>query len=134
MQCDGRQCNSNQKWNNNKCWCKCKFQKNIMCVKKNYIWNPRTCCCENGKYVISIIDDLMSSCDEIIKETKIIPTKTVTAKSTSVIFCILLIFLLITIALLIAFSIYCSFIKYQAMRKPLLPCYYNISKLKETGY
>ena len=111
-----------------------KIQKNIMCPKKNYIWNPGTCSCENVKYVISIIDDSVSWCDEIIKETKTVPTETVTAKSTSVIFYILVIFLLITIALLIAFSIYCSFIKYQARQKPLLLCHYNISKLKEIGY
>ena len=100
-----------------------KIRKNIMCVKKNYIWNPGTCCYENGKYVISIIDDSESSCDEIIKETKTVPTETVTAKSTSVIFYILLIFLLTTISLLITFSIYCSCIKYQARQKPLLPCH-----------
>ena len=27
-----RKCNSNQKWNNNKCWCECK--KKILYVKK----------------------------------------------------------------------------------------------------
>ena len=31
---DGIKCNSNQKWNNNKCWCKCKkyhtYQKKIV--------------------------------------------------------------------------------------------------------
>ena len=37
-----------------------------------------------------------------------------------------------SITLLIAVSIYCCFIKYQA--KPLLPCYYTISNLKDTRY
>ena len=30
---DSKKCNSNQKWNNNKCWCKCKNKKS-MCAKK----------------------------------------------------------------------------------------------------
>ena len=40
--------------------------KNIICVKKDYIWNPATCRCENGKDLASIIDDLVITCDEII--------------------------------------------------------------------
>ena len=51
---DGRMCNSNQKWNNNKCQCECK--KYHIC-EKGYFWNPATCSCENGKYLASIIDD-----------------------------------------------------------------------------
>ena len=34
--------------------------------EKDYTWNPATCNCENGKYLASIIDDLMITCDEII--------------------------------------------------------------------
>ena len=42
------------------------------------IWNPAICCCENGKYLGSIIDDSLITCDEIVdaeaksndKETK----------------------------------------------------------------
>ena len=33
---DGRKCNSDQRWNNDKCWCECK--KCHVC-EKNYIWN-----------------------------------------------------------------------------------------------
>ena len=43
--------------------------------KEDYIWNPATCSCENGKYLVSITDDdSVITCDEIIEETKIIPT------------------------------------------------------------
>ena len=38
-------------------------------VKKsqnNCTWNPATCICKNGKYLASIIDDLVITCDEII--------------------------------------------------------------------
>ena len=42
--------------------------------EKDYIWNPATCNSENGKYLASIIDDSVITCDEIIKETKIIIT------------------------------------------------------------
>ena len=39
---------------------------NILYVKKNYIFNPATCSCENGKYLKSIMDDSAITCDEII--------------------------------------------------------------------
>ena len=63
---DGRKYNPNQNWNNDKCQCECK--KHIW--KKYYIWNPATCSCETGKYLASIIDDAVITCDEIIEETK----------------------------------------------------------------
>ena len=56
-------------------WCKCK--KCHVC-EKNYIWNPATYSCKNGKYLASITDDSAITCDEIIEsyneETKTIPT------------------------------------------------------------
>ena len=70
---DGRKCNSDQWWNNNKCRC----EKRHVC-KKDYVWNPATCSCENGKYLTSIMKDSTITCDEIIKsyaeEAKTIPT------------------------------------------------------------
>ena len=36
-----------------------------MC-EKDYIWNPAVCSCKSGKYLASIIDDLVITCDEII--------------------------------------------------------------------
>ena len=76
-----------------------------------YICNPATCSCENGKCVGSIIDDSVVLYDEIIKETKTVPTKStsrkaVVTKYTSTNFYIFRAFLLITIALFIAYSIY----------------------------
>ena len=104
-------CNSNQKWNNDKCRCECK--KHYIC-EKHYIWNLATCSCKNGKYLASITGDSMITCDETIdadaeaksndKETKTIP-KNIILETKS--FYILLAFLLITIALLIAVIIYC---------------------------
>ena len=55
---DGKKCNSNQWWNNDKCSCECK--KHHIC-KKDYVWNPATCSCENGKYLASIMDKIV--CD-----------------------------------------------------------------------
>ena len=40
---DGKKCNSDQLWNNNKCRNKCK--KCHVC-ENDYIWNPATCSCE----------------------------------------------------------------------------------------
>ena len=39
-------------------------QKHI--CEKDYIWNPATCSCKNSKYLRSIIDDSVITCDEII--------------------------------------------------------------------
>ena len=36
-----------------------------MC-KKDYIWNPYTWRCKNSKYLTSIIDDSVITCDDII--------------------------------------------------------------------
>ena len=67
---DGRNCNLDKSWNNDKCRCECK--KRHVC-EKDYVWNPATCNCENGKYLASIMDNSAIMCDEIIEET--VPTK-----------------------------------------------------------
>ena len=46
-------CNSKQNWNNKKCQCEC---KNYHKCEKGYSLNPRTCPCENSKYLKSITD------------------------------------------------------------------------------
>ena len=43
---DRRKCNSDQNWNNNRCWYE--FKKHHIC-EKGFIWNPATRSCENGK-------------------------------------------------------------------------------------
>ena len=51
-----------------------KIRNNVICALHYiWIWNPATCSCENGKYSVSIIDDSIFACEEIIEETKIIP-------------------------------------------------------------
>ena len=111
-----------------------KIQKNIMCAKKDYIWNPDTCSCENSKYVWSFIDNSVITCDKIIEETKTVWANfneiKVTCKTKNLY--TLLIILNITIALLIAFSIYCYLIKKTTEKKKnhLLPYYITNGKLK----
>ena len=51
---DGRKCNSDQWWNNDKCWCE--YKKSHVC-EKDYAWNPATCICGYAKYLASIMDD-----------------------------------------------------------------------------
>ena len=82
---EGRKCNSDQWWNNDKCWCECK-KRNV--CEKDSVWNRATCNCENGKYLASIMDNSAIICDKIIeaeaksydeaksndKETKASPT------------------------------------------------------------
>ena len=71
---DGRKCNSNQKWNNNKYRCECKNLKEYPMCEKDYMWNPATCSCRNGHYLASISDDSVITCDEIIEKTETILT------------------------------------------------------------
>ena len=66
----GRTCNSNQYWNNDKCRCEC---KKCHIWEKDYIWNPATFSCENRQYLASIIDNSVSTWDEIIEETRKVP-------------------------------------------------------------
>ena len=61
---DGKKCNSYQWCNNNKC--RCEYKKHHI-YGKDYFWNPSTCNCKNGKYLASIMDDSVITCDEIIK-------------------------------------------------------------------
>ena len=56
---DGRNCNSDKCWNSDKYRCECK--KWLVC-EKNYVWNPATCNCENGKYLAGIMDDSKIIC------------------------------------------------------------------------
>ena len=60
-----------------------KIRKNIACAKKDHISNLATCTCENGRYVGTIINDPVNTCDEIIDLTKGTLTKAVLTKSTS---------------------------------------------------
>ena len=74
--------------------------------------------------MVSIIDNSVVICDEIIDTKKTVQTKSLATKSTSTNFYVLLPFLLITVALLIAVSICCCFIKYRARNKSI---YYRIT-------
>ena len=60
---DGRNLNLNQNWNSDKCRCEC---INIIYVKKIIF--------ENGKYLASIFDDSITTCDDVTEETKTVPT------------------------------------------------------------
>ena len=100
---DGRKCNSVHWWNNDKFWFE--YKKHICEI--DYLWNPATCSCKIGKYLASITDDSIITCDEDAEEE----TKTITTNFNKKMQClkqknyILLPFLLITVALLIAVSI-----------------------------
>ena len=105
----GTKCDSDQWWNNNKCWCEC-IKRHI--CEKYYVCNTATCNYENGKYLASVLDDSAVSSDEIKEsykeETKAIPSNFYEKKAIHKLqnFYILLTFLLITITLLIAVSIW----------------------------
>ena len=46
---NGRKCNPNQKWNNDKCQCVLKNAKEYNACEKDYIWNTSVCICGNGE-------------------------------------------------------------------------------------
>ena len=52
---DSRKYIPNQKSNIYKCRCACENPKNHDVCEKDYIGNPATCSCENGKYLASIV-------------------------------------------------------------------------------
>ena len=58
-----RKRNLDRWWNSDKCQCEC---KNRHVCEKDYIWNPATCSCDNGKCLVSIVDDSAITCDETI--------------------------------------------------------------------
>ena len=97
-----------------KCWHGC---KNINICEKDFIWNPATCNCENGKYLASIMDKII--CDEIIDvKEKNFNEKNITFKTQS--FYILLPYLPFTITLLRAVTINCYLIKHRVKQKQKL--------------
>ena len=64
-----RNCNSYQNLNIDNRLCECK--KHHIC-EKDYIWNPATCSFKNSKYLTSIIDNLVTACDEMLETTETI--------------------------------------------------------------
>ena len=61
--------NSTQKWNNETCECECKIYRTC---KQDYSWNPSTCICGNDKYLKSIADFSVVTCDETISVMDIV--------------------------------------------------------------
>ena len=70
--------NSNQKWSNKTCECKCYCER-----KKGYSWNPSTCTCENSKHLKMICYDSKIVYDEIISVIDIVSTKMTNAIATN---------------------------------------------------
>ena len=59
--------------------------KIIVHANKNYVRNPSTCICENSGYLISIADNSVIACDEIISVMDIVSTKMTNIISTNVV-------------------------------------------------
>ena len=75
--------------------------------------------CKNGKYLASIIDDSVTTCDKVMEETKTIPKNFNEKKATCKTKNFYISFLSITFTLLTAIAIYCYLIKYQAKQNHL---------------
>ena len=124
---DGKKCNSDQWWNNDKCQYEC---KKCHACEKDYVWNPETSNSENGKDLASIMDDSALNHQQVGQWSKTLMKRKQPVKRKISTF--YLISLLITIALLIAVSTYYYLIKYRA--KQLLPFYYTNNQLREILY
>ena len=100
------------------------FQAKTSVSLKYFVTDAATCICENCKYLASIIDNPIITCDESIWEAKTAPTNfnqtKITCKTKP--FYISFAFSLTTIVLLVVLSIYCYLIKYQIKQKHLWPC------------
>ena len=70
-----------------------KIRKSIMRAKKDYISNPATCNYEKSKYLASIIDDSLITCDKIIDTvlSETVQTKSKLTKTVSTYFTLLFI-------------------------------------------
>ena len=116
--------------------CEC---KNCRMCTKGYSWNPSTCLCENGKYLKSIADTLVSVCDEIINATdnvstnvtNTIPTNFMSIVSTNVhskkvgykMDCYILHTVLLVTILLFIIAIICyHYAKHRSKLKNVLSC------------
>ena len=53
-------------------------------AKKDYRSNPRTCICENSKYLKSIADTLIIKCDKILSVMDIVSTKNTNTIATNI--------------------------------------------------
>ena len=79
-------CNSEQRWNEDKCRCECKELIDKGVCDKGYVWNPSNCECECDKYCSigeylhyssckcrkKLIYPLLEECTEHINETKLV--------------------------------------------------------------
>ena len=70
---DGRKCNSKQNWNNNKGWCEYKNPTKTLCVGKRLSLESCNMKLWQSKYLASITEDSVITCDEIIEKTKTVP-------------------------------------------------------------
>ena len=78
-------CNNKQRWNKDKCICKCKELINKGVCDKMFIWNPSNCeyefdkACDVGEYLDNenckcrkkLVDKLVNECTETVEEVKI---------------------------------------------------------------
>ena len=99
--------------------------------EEDYVGKPSRCPCEINRYLKSIADDLVITCDKIIATSETVPINLNEKHATYEMktFYILSAFLLITILLLIIASVYCFY--YQ---KCTLPYQHSNNKLKEIDF
>ena len=91
--------------------------------EKCYYWNA-TCSSENGKYLASIIDNSVLTCDEIIDAEKQSQLQQILMKKNTI-YKIKNLYILLA---LIAVSSYCYLIKHKSKQKHLLPYYVTSDK------
>ena len=91
---------------------------------KNYVWKPSTCDCTINRYLKSIFDDSLITCDEIIKvsDSMSINLNDEKSKCRMEYYYILLTFLLVVILLAVtAIFYYCK--KHRSKQNDMLPYY-----------
>ena len=136
---DGRKCNSDQWWNNNKCQCEC---KNV--CEDDHILKPAKCSCINGKYLATVMDDSAITWGENInakaklydEKTKNVAKKFNDKKKNVKYKISIFLFTFFPVSIIdgCLYLLYGYLIKYQAKQNHLLPFYDTNKELKESMY
>ena len=124
-------CNNKQRWNNDKCWYKCKELIDKGVCDKGYAWQGyvgKYLDYENCKCRKSLIDKLVDECDENIAETSLVKTNSTKCKHNSSVLHIVLFSIFFTSNAVIA--VYCVYYKHMNRNEESVSVYDYIYQIK----
>ena len=90
MNFDGRKCNLNQKWNNDKCWRECENPIEHCACKEYFVWNSGVFSCETDEYlknycyVKNLFNCSVITCDNIIDTSSTVSCDSIKKKKNEI--------------------------------------------------